>query len=305
MLRYLAIIIVLISFSCTSLADSPNEVLETEIIHPLEAVDSTPTTRPDPGTVFTPTLVSIYAPIAARNHSIVPTPDTILINPGFEGGQWNEAVYWEWPWHEAYFETFSEVRPPVGWVAWWVENEFCQHAEQFKTGRPEFTLIFDYEDPARVYEGDQAAKVFTFWRCGHFGLYQKVNLSPGQYTFGMQIHTWYTSCSEDRHGSIPKDQNCDPIYNEHMYFRVGVDPLGTEPESLSITEDASGMYYFSSVAWGPWHEQYGLYNDRIWTPVINLVRATDVTIWVEAVSELPLKHDDLYVDDVQWAGDVP
>ncbi len=261
-----------------------------------------------PVRVRTQTALSprIYLPLVTRPR--------LIRNAGFEEGQWQKAVYWIWPWHDAiFYEGYQEIRPPVGWTAWWVQGRFCEHNEEFMTGRPEFTLIFDWQDENRVAEGSQAAKAFTFWRCGLFGYYQRVALSSGNYRFGIRAHTWYTSCSADRYGSVPKDGNCNPLTNEHMYIWVGIDSISAcaslsaclpDPQAGGHAQaDAHAdreeeiLYKSPSIRWSAPAEQYGLYgSDYLWTPTVWVEETA--TFWIKTESWQPLKHNDLYVDAV-------
>ena len=211
-----------------------------------------------------------------------------LENGDFEGGQSHDNRYWIWPWHQDYVGWFNEVRPGIGWTAWWVENDFCPRNEEYITGRPEFTLIFDYEDPHRVTAGHNAAKQFTFWRCGHFGLYQQVSVSGrDNYKVVLQAHVWYTSCSSDLYGEIPKDSDCNPINpNEYMTIRIGVDPTG------------GNQYWSGNILWSDAYSRYGHYGEALISPEFMVAEPSIVTIWVEALSSQPLKHNDLYVDSV-------
>lgn len=238
---------------------------------------------PSPSPIVVPEQLSYYTylPFVTRYR------EAMLENPSFEGGQWQENRYWEWPWRQVYTGKFNEVRPPIGWTAWWVERMFCPHNEDFKTGRPEVTLIFDYVDPLRLSDGDQAAKWFTFFLCHYGGLYQRVNVQPGRYQFSIDAHYWYSGCSTQPHGPPLQDDCVTPIGPwDYATIEVGIDPTG-------------GEYYDSvDTVWSQTYEIFGTYGERLYSPVIETAGGW-ITVWVRGIARQPLKHDDLYLDDAR------
>ena len=206
-------------------------------------------------------------------------------NADFEGGQWQEVRWWRWPCAIASDEQFDEDRPAGEWTGWWVENQACNHNPYFATGRPEFTLITTAVDARRVVDGTQAAKAFTFWRCGLFGYFQRITLPAGEYRFGAFIHTWYTSCSSDPYGPLPRDKNCLLFRTgEHMRVWLGV-------ARGDVTD------FWENIIWSDAYERYGTYGpERFWSPTIRLDEAATITLWIKTESDLPLRHNDLYMD---------
>ena len=210
-----------------------------------------------------------------------------LINSSFEGGQWQAARWWIWPWHDAYTMQFNEVRPPEGWVAWWVERMFCPRYQDYKTGRPEVTLAdlsTGFPDPLRVADGDKAVKWFTFWRCHYGGLYQVLDVSPGRYRVSVLAHSWYTDCSSRLHDP-PYAADCRTRLDDHAWISVGLDPMGGE------------AYWSDTIQWSDRVGQYGRYGERIVSSVVETTGP--LTIWIRSETEAPLKHDDLYLDGIR------
>jgi hypothetical protein len=214
---------------------------------------------------------------------LVLTPPRGLTNADFEGPTWTQTRYYLWPWHNAYTTPFTEINPPTGWVAWWVENRFCTRFELHKSGRPEVTLIHTYQDTTRVSSGD-TAKWFTFWRCHLGGLYQTTNVHPGAYQFCVDLHYWYTDCSF-RPNDPPYESNCiTPADWALATLHVGIDPTG-------------GQDYFSpAIAWSQPAEIYGRFRDSLCSPLVSTT-GEQLTVWIKGETQAPLKHCDLYADN--------
>lgn len=212
-----------------------------------------------------------------------------VANPSFEGGQWQGARWWSWPWQAVYTGPFNEVRPPEGWTAWWLENRFCEHNESFKSGRPEVTLITPIEDGRRVVDGEKALKFFTFFRCHYGGIVQTIRVQPGEYRFGALAHYWYSNCST-RPYDPPLRTDCS----------TPISPYDKGTITLGISAVAAQDYWSEDVLWSQDFEAYGGYGDMFWSPWVE----SDgfITLWVKGETYQPLKHNDLYVDAVmlEW-----
>lgn len=206
-------------------------------------------------------------------------------NLPFEDGSWSVARYWIWPWHEAYTAPYDEIRPAAHWTAWWVERRFCPGYEFYKSGRPEVQVVNKIPDPLRVYEGNQALKFFTFWRCQIGGIYQVVKVTPGRYRFGVHFHHWYSNCSERPHDP-PYQEDCTTPIADPAVLTLGIDPTGAED------------YWSTRIVWTDSHSQYGMYSDDpFWSREV-LANGDSITLWIRSETTAPLKHSDLYIDNV-------
>ena len=210
----------------------------------------------------------------------------VLMNPGFEGGEHLATTYWT-PQGGPYYTQYQEIAPPEYWTAWWIEGFLC--SDGWVTGRPEVRVIGD-SDPVRVRSGSQATKWFTFWRCHRGGLYQQVSVESGKYYTAQAFgHSWFANCDSKPHYELPLDYNCDednPILWAHNLLRIGIDSTGgTDPRA-------------STVQWGAPQENYGVYSDQ--PLVVDRVEAVGDTITIFLYSEAshPLKHCDVYWDDI-------
>lgn len=211
-----------------------------------------------------------------------------LTNPSFEGGWTRDTLYWT-PEGGPFNTEFGEIATPEGWVSWWREGFPCPGTDKFALGRPEVKVIdldAGFPDPTRVRTGSKAAQWFTFWRCHFGGLLQRVTAEPGQlYSVSAYVHSWYSRCSE-RPNDPPYDSDCKtPIVWAWDRVSVGIDPTGsTDPVALS-------------VIWGEEQEIYGRYGRPV--AVWNVqAQADHVTVFLRSRASHPLKHDDLYWDDV-------
>ena len=234
----------------------------------------TPTSSPLP----TPTTTS---PLPAPAHTVAP----VLINPGFEEGWWLETTFWTLdggPFHD----QFVEITPGVGWTAWWFEGQLCTGTHDHRQRRPEVRVISKTPDPARIHSGDQALKFFTFWGCHRGGVYQQVVAKPGKHcTAQVFVQTWLSNCSTRPHDP-PYDYDCKtPILWAQDWLRICIDPLGgIDPRA-------------SSVVCSPWEQRYGDYGDPLRVEHVLAISST-VTVFLESIATHPLKHCDVYWDDV-------
>lgn len=212
----------------------------------------------------------------------------VLINPGFEEGWWLETTFWTLdggPFHD----QFQEVTPPEEWTAWWQEGDLCVGTHDFRQGRPEVRVISTTLDPNRVHSGDQATQFFTFWRCHRGGLYQRLTVEPEKhYTVQVYVHTWFSNCDLKPHYRLPLDYDCDtedPILWAQDWLRIGIDPLGgIDPAA-------------PSVEWSAWEQRYGRYGDPLILKHVLAISST-ATVILESLATHPLKHCDVYWDDV-------
>ena len=224
-------------------------------------------------------LLPLSPPRDLRLFSTTLSPDY-----DFEDGVWHSAL-----WIDAtglhQDDTFVEVNPPEGWTAYWYEGFPCSGTPDWHTGRPEVRLT---QYPGRYLSGDQAAFLFTTYRCHRGGLLRQVSATPGEtYRLAAYGHLWYSYCSHHSTYPQPLDWDCyTPLTWVWGEQRVGVDVNGgLDPRS----ED---------IAWSTPRSQYGTYGSSHSLLVTPL--STTVTIFLEGDVSHPLKHNDQYWDAVSF-----
>ena len=228
------------------------------------------------------TLLLLLLLVSCKSYAPIVAP--VAMNSGFEGG-WHLATTFWTPEGGPYHYIYQEVTPPEEWTAWWHEGFSCD-AHPSLQGRPEVRAISTTPDPTRVHSGDQAVQFFTFWRCHRGGLYQQVTVEPGKhYTAQAYGHAWYSECSTKPH-SAPYEKDCKtPLNWAQLRLRIGLDPLG------GINPIAS------SVEWSTAKEIYGEYGSPLRIEHV-LAISNMITLFVESDASHPLKHVDVYWDDV-------
>lgn len=232
--------------------------------------------------LFLLALMLAPTPLLLAQEKTPPVPQTmgpnLLVNPGFEGigrpvtntlpnyGNWTRDTFSG--------AQYGEIFTPEGWATWWEEGEY---------GRPECKVIPNESpfnaDPVRIHAGYYSAMCFGFYRKPHAGLYQVVrNIPPDSVIEGaFMAHAW--SCGEDN-----PPLSCGDL--TAFYFRVGIDPNGdTDPFSEAIVW-SEPTYNFDKFA-------------RV-GPVQATVGITGVaTLFLEAQSKWPIKHNDAYWDNAR------
>lgn len=230
----------------------------------------------------TPTPTPTATPSPTPKSSPVPAD---LENGSFEGGTTRETTYWTsegGPYHG----EFGEISTPSGWVTWWREGFPCSGTGEHTSGRPEVKVIDPsfFPDPERWRSGQRATLLFTYWRCHEMGLYQEVPVEEGrEYAVEAYGHAWYSRCSSEPHGPPLEDDCRTPITWAHDLLRVGIDP--------------DGGVDFDEVIWSVPVEVYGQYDDPVRLERVR-ARGSTVTVWLYAEATHPLKHNDVYWDDV-------
>lgn len=212
----------------------------------------------------------------------------ILSNPSLEMPEGSSCVWWyyDWRgWNGPTYGCYQEQRPAHNWTAWWYEND-PEQCPPWRSGRPEVLVLEKIVDPRRVLDGGGASKGFTFWRCQHQGLLQRVEVTPGHYRLEAWAHGWYSECST-RPYDPPYGADCStPLNWAHMTFRAGIDPLGgVDPRA-------------ARVIWSDPVECYGAYC-RL-SVEADLGGGT-VTVFLESKTTHALKHEDAYWDKASLA----
>ena len=135
-----------------------------------------------------------------------------LHNPGFEDG-WTRKTHTG--------QEFGEIFVPEEWTAFWREGGFAPHdtQQQYPYGRPEMHVIqrgAPYDDPPRIEEGNQSAKLFTFYRIHDAGYYQRFYVGKGSIvTFGYAAHAWSSTDDNPHTSDIEGD-----AYQNFTFFLI-------------------------------------------------------------------------------------
>jgi hypothetical protein len=208
--------------------------------------------------------------------------DFELVNPGFEGG-WDHTptdVYNAYG-HYLYTSPFGEIFVPEGWNAFFRHGPPVAHDDKNDVGwaQPEVHVINNvppFLDPPRVFEGQRALKLFTFWKIHDAGLYQQLQVPPGvRWRLYGWVHAW-TSDEDD-----PDQSTGDPI---QAWLMVGMDPTGgTSP-------------YSETIVWGEPGHIYDVFAE---TPALEVTPQGDaLTVFIRSWVLWPYKHNDVYWDAI-------
>lgn len=162
-------------------------------------------------------------------------PDTILLNPDFEGGF-------------RYHENIGELQVANEWMPWYLETEGLH--------RPEYKAETRQTGSGRVYEGDFAQKMFTTFSAHDAGLSQRVSVEPGSwYKFTGWVYVW-SSKQDDPNASF------EPGKYRAM---LGANPWGhwaTQYATIWGQEQPQDQYdrwVFLEVIFQAWHNEISLF----------------------------------------------
>jgi hypothetical protein len=210
--------------------------------------------------------------------------DSPLINPDFEGG-WDKNTPSDV--YNAYGNYVSsypigEIFTPNSWTVYFKQGLPVPWNPGDSVGfaQPEVHTIeraVPFLDPPRIYSGNWAVKLFTFYKIHDAGLYQQVPVRPGSiWELSAMVHAWTSEEDLD-----PPASTGDPFQANQM---VGLDPTG-------------GLSPFaSSVVWSaPSH----IYDTYTRTRKVNVVaQGNRLTVFLRSWVKWPYKHNDVYWDSV-------
>ncbi len=215
----------------------------------------------------------------------------LLKNAGFEGNWWRKT-------HTG--QEFGEIFVPEQWVAFWKQGGPVPHdpGNPIGYGRPEMHVInreSPFLNPPRIYSGNRAAKLFTFYRIHDAGYYQRVEgITPGTRLRGSGwAHAWSSGQDDpyvsDGVGAGPffvRAIDYDKVDSVRNFtFTVGIDPTGgTDP-------------WAGTVVWGEGAHIYNGYAQI--PPVETTAQGTAVTFFVRSAVLWPFKHCDAYFDEME------
>lgn len=240
-------------------------------------------------TLISTTQLTLHA--RARPELIIATPpasapmtplENPLINPGFE----DDWLHSPCDRYDGYGNFVDQINPgeiftPEGWITFFKNGLPVQHDSSNHVGwaQPEVKVINNeppFVDPPRIHSGEHALQLFTFWRIHDAGLYQQVNVTPGEcWRLSAWVHAW---TSEDDN---PYHSQCDTWQAWQM---VGIDPIGgTNP-------------YTASVVWSVPNNIYDVYTHT--HSVAVTTQANTITIFIRSWVKWPIIHNDMYWDNV-------
>ena len=254
-----------------------------------------PTATPTP-VIHTPTPVTL------------PLGQNLLKNPGFEG-KWFNPCSWKgdlpWnhipcePWYKELMVRWNTVYTPEGWTGWWQQPitdtahaDFYKYPNRCPKGAPETCVVWHNPEyggtdwirvgPPRIHSGKNSLKYFTFWSVHEAGVFQTVEgIKPGTLLrFGAWMHAWSADEGPNREQPSPYESGGQTS----MHMKIGVDPTGGRNP------------WSSDVVWSPevdTYDQFGYYQ------VTAAASSDKVTVFTYSRPEKMLKHNDVYLDDLE------
>lgn len=207
---------------------------------------------------------------------MVVSRQNLLYNASFEENELGNCVWYDE--NGKHTDCPQEVRPPNHWTAWWF-NQWPNVCYPHKTGQIELSRF--NTDPFRIIHGNWSLKYFTFFRCHWAGILQQVELPSGTYSASVKAQAWYSSCSSKPYAKgNPLDENCNPAPWANLTIRIGIG-TGDDPRQ--------------NVVWSLPVEGY---NEWVTAQTPPVFIGGLVTVFIESRSDAPLKHNDVYLDDV-------
>jgi len=170
------------------------------------------------------------------------------------------------------FQGFDQ-RVAAGWQTWSVGS----HTPEYKQANPDVGALTARPFPDRVHSGYNAQQYFTVYRVHDAGLYRQISAPP--YAV-VEVSAWaetWTS-NEDDPGHSDSAQNAN--------VRIGADPSG------GIFADAP------TTAWGATINPLSTWQTAP-SVRVQVGEAGMLTIFLRSSPMYPLKHNDIYWDDVQ------
>ena len=230
--------------------------------------------------------------------------DNLLNNGGFEahwGEESSHRVVVVPKDGEPYQTELGEFHTPPHWLSWF-------YHDPGSWDQPEVGDIRKEHVPYRVYAGEKAARLFTFYRRHDAGFMQQVSVEPGsKVRLSAWAHAWsnhplqgYEDCADDPHcscgvGGEPtylREEDIPPLNGDpwndaigNVSFTLGIDPTG------GINPRAD------SVVWGP---AASIYNGYYQVPSVEeIAQAAIITVFLRSRTMWAFKHNDAYWDAVE------
>lgn len=175
------------------------------------------------------------------------------------------------------FEAWQDANQRVEstWATWaseacTIEGEGVCQTPEYKQANP----VGAY--PERVHSGSNAQQYFSFFAGHNAGVWKQFDVSPGAI---IEIHAWgmaWSTASDDGH---------DYDGAQDVRMRIGVDPHGgTSPTA-------------PSVVWGESGNPPNVWQE---VPSVEVTAGPEgrITVFLGSDPKWPLKHNDIYWDDV-------
>jgi len=182
--------------------------------------------------------------------------ENLLLNPDFEGAFLQ-------------FAQFGTAIVAEQWLPWWKAQ--TPGDELWQNRMPEFKPAAPYQN--RIFTGQNAQQLFTFYGTHVGGLYQTVGgITPGS---TVRFTIWGQAWSGD---------GDDPSYSLNpspMHRRIGIDPNGgADPWS-------------GSIVWSPEQDTFDAWS---LFSVEATVNGSTATVFTWSSPDFPSKHNDVYWD---------
>lgn len=223
----------------------------------------------------------------------------MLKNASFEQGQDGHTCQVHRP-DGVHQMARGEVDKPQEWTVFYVHDKGFRPPWDVdnKDGwcEPEVKIIpkqFPFLDPLRISEGSHAIKFFTMWRIHQAGLYQTVQVNPGdRLRFTIDAHAW---SSNDDNPQTSEGVGTDAFFAQegtvtndarrNFTFKVGIDPAGgTDP-------------FADTIIWGEGAHVYNAYHAL---PAVEAeAQGEHVTVFVIDQVLWRYKHNDAYFDNAR------
>ena len=206
----------------------------------------------------------------------------LLTNAGLEGvdgfqipaGSCPKPNNWFWV-----YQCVPELEPPTWWFPFWNPGPSAVDPNT-NYRRPEFRVYAWRDGPHYEYEGSKYLVFFGFFGAIDAGIYQKVNVTPGQmYEFSYQGFAW-SNCVGGKEGV--SGEGCVNFPPDQAVFKAGIDPTG------------GTNYTSSNIVWG---QPQSIYDE--WGPVSVRTQAQSsmITVFVRCTFwHNYIEHNDAHVD---------
>ena len=213
----------------------------------------------------------------------------LLENPGFEadwGEEESHEVIVALPDGAVETRQIGNIFSPPGWTTWFYHDP----------GNYDQPEVRDTREPNRVYSGNKAILLFTFFRRHLAGFLQQVEVTPGKtYRASALAHAW-SNWQDGPHED-------DPAWSEGPGYDAGYLLKGGAPNdewrnfTFSVGVDLLGGLnpFAQSVVWGT---DIHIYNE--YGPVLSPAfeaGGSIATVFLRSHTEWAYKHNDAYWDD--------
>jgi hypothetical protein len=224
----------------------------------------------------------------------IPKGESMLKNGNFEKDWEEEQSHkcWIFPVDVPAYQTdIGNIFTPPNWMTWFKHDPDVWD-------QPEVRDAWKSGDPRRVYEGEKAMLLFTFWRNHDAGFMQQVAATPGQYLcLEAHAHAW-SNWNDGPHPDDPKWSEGAHVGYEKVKFldsQPGLDD-GDRNFTFQLGIDPTGGVnpFANTVVWG---QGAHIYNEHAPVPAVSAVaECTTVTVFLRSRTLWTYKHNDAYWD---------